>query len=154
MSVIYFLKYKQKSNSSENIRNIIADVKLPRRRHLMANPKWSIFIYLVVIFFMAALALYVMGGMIYHKDHYAKSIHVENSCEVIASNYYESKCTGSRGSTYVCFRPVWLVFYSISQDVTEIPITAKIEHDGFRTTADAENNLNQYQVSGTVTKQT
>lgn len=95
---------------------------------------------------MAAVALFISGGIIYHRDHYAKTTHEQNSCEVMASSYYESRCTGSR-STYVCFRPFWLVTYSIFQDVTEIRIDARIERFGFRTTEVAENEMNQYQVS-------
>lgn len=119
----------------------------------MANTKcthelqWSISIILVLIFVVGSVALFITGGIMYNKNQSAITTHEENSCEVIASNYYESKCTGHRGSTYVCFRPVWLVSYSVFQDVTEIRIDARIEEYGRRATADAEIQLNQYQVS-------
>lgn len=88
---------------------------------------------------------------LYHNDRYAKTIHEENTCEVIASNFFESRCSGSRGTTFVCFRPFWMVTYSIFEDVKDIRINARIEHGGgFRTTAAAENKLNEYQVSAII----
>lgn len=119
----------------------------------MANTKctyelqWNICLTLVLISFVGTVALFVTGGMMYHKNQNAKSTYEENSCEVMASNYYESECVGHRGGTYDCFIPVWLVAYSVFQGVTVIRVDAKIEEDGRRTTADAENQLNQYQVS-------
>ncbi len=96
---------------------------------------------------MGAVALFISGGIIYHRDHTALTTHEQNSCKVISSNYYQSTCRGSRASTYVCFRPFWVVSYNVFQDGTEKRIDAGIEHHGLRTTEQAENRLLQYLVS-------
>lgn len=105
---------------------------------------------LTILLFLGVLALFISGGIIYHKDHYAQNIHEENTCEVIASDFYQSRCSGARGTTFVCFRTFWLVTYSIVEDVKELRINARIEQGRFHTTAAAENRLNEYQVSAII----
>jgi len=90
----------------------------------------------------AAVLLFIIGGIFYHKNYYAKTIHEENSCEVMSSSYFESICNGFRGSRYVCFKPFWLVSYGVIEE----RIDARIEHGGFRSVADAENELIRYRV--------
>lgn len=103
--------------------------------------RWTIAKNLIFLLIVIAATLFILGGIVYHRDHYAKTTHELNSCEVITSSYYQTRCSGSRRS-YVCYVPVWLVTYSIFPD----RITATIEPHGFRTTAAAENELDQYQV--------
>lgn len=112
--------------------------------------RYAISFNLAILLFCLAGGLFVSGAITYSSDRYAKTIHEQNTCEVIASNYYQTRCSGYR-STYVCYRPIWLVTYSLVQDSNETLIDATIEHDGFRRSAAAENKQNQYQVS-TVTK--
>lgn len=111
--------------------------------------QWDIFKNLVVIFSAAIVGLFICGGIIFQRNNYARTIYEENTCEVIASNYYESRCTASRGGSYVCFIPTWSVIYSIFDDVKEIRVNATIEYSGFRRISAAEDKLNQYEVSGT-----
>lgn len=96
-----------------------------------------------------APALFISGGITYSLDRAAKNTHKLNTCKVMSSSYYETRCSGHR-FTYVCFRPVWSVTYSVLQDdgLSESIIDATIEHiGGFRRAAAAEEKRNQYQVS-------
>lgn len=108
---------------------------------------YTISCYLASFCLILAPALYISGGITYSQDRRAKNIHEPNLCSVISSSYHEARCSGFR-STYRCFRPVWLVIHRIFEDdVVENRINATIEHDGFRSAADAEDKQNQYLVS-------
>lgn len=111
--------------------------------------RWCIVGCLVVIIISVAAAapFFIVGGIIYPRDHYAKTIHESNSCTVITTSYYQSRCSGYRGSTYACYIPVWSVSYSTFVDAMENRLNATIESYGFRTTAGTENRLHLYQVS-------
>lgn len=95
-----------------------------------------------LILFTAAVVLFSLGGVFFRTNHSAKIIHEKNLCEVIASNYYDSRCRNYRGSSYDCFKAVWEVFYTVSQDGNEQRLNARVEHNiGFRSTSEAENEL-------------
>lgn len=116
-------------------------------KHLSYEWRHAIAVNIVFILSLVAIGLLIGGGVTFHKNHYEKTIHEQNTCEVMASSYYQATCFGHR-HRYVCYRPVWLVTYSIFADGMENWKSATIEHGGgFRTTEAAENKLSQYQVS-------
>lgn len=115
--------------------------------------QYKIFFNLTTIFFVFAAVMLITGGYIYRRNRIAKNTYEPNTCKVMASSYFEKICKGARfGRSGPCFVPVWTVTYSI---VEEILIDATIEHnDAFWTTGDAQNKVDQYEVSAvTVTKQ-
>ncbi|KAJ6647133.1 hypothetical protein Bhyg_02353, partial [Pseudolycoriella hygida] len=65
------------------------------------NVQFAIYVFCMLIFSMAAVGLFISGGILYIQSHHAKSIHVPNSCEVIESSYYKSRCIhGSKHKIY------------------------------------------------------
>lgn len=119
---------------------------MPRIR---CTPKVQFVVWLnvVMIFFAGAVILYLLGAIMFEREHSAKAIHVENICEVISSYSDQSYCSGGRGSSYVCYKPVWMVAYSIQEGGDEIRVDARIQHGGFRKAENAQNKLDEYQVS-------
>jgi hypothetical protein len=107
----------------------------------------AIAVNLTFLAFLAVLAFFISGGIIYKKDHRAELIYTSSSCQVEAARYYQSECVAGRGGRYICYRPIWRVTYSLNQNATENRTNATIEErDGYRTTAAAENKLNEYKV--------
>jgi hypothetical protein len=102
---------------------------------------------LTVLLFLAVIAFFIFGGIFYKIDHRAEIIYTPSSCQVDTSRYYQSKCRSGRSDPYICYIPVWRVTYSLNENAVENRTNATIEHkDGYRTTAAAENKLNEYKV--------
>lgn len=107
--------------------------------------KWDIYGSLTFIFLLSATALYIAGGVLYHNDRYEKNTHEPNTCEVISSSYYETRCRSGRyGRTVVCFITVWMVTYSVNE---EIRIDAMVQHNGLFSIEAAQKRLDQHRVS-------
>jgi hypothetical protein len=107
----------------------------------------AIAVCLTILLFLAFIAFFIFGGIFYKIDHRAEIIYTPSSCQVDASRYYQSKCRGGRSDPYICYIPVWWVTYSLNDNAVENRTNATIEHrDGYRTTAAAENKLNEYKV--------
>lgn len=95
------------------------------------------------IWFFLVVALFT----IYDINYNDLAIHIPNSCEVISRSYDEEICRGSRhSSSYVRYRPWWAVRYWVDENATEYT-NASIGFRRYRTIAEAENILSQYEVN-------
>lgn len=108
--------------------------------------QWDIFASLTIIFALISIGLIAAGVVVYRNERIATNTHEESKCKVMSSSYYQSICrTGNRyGRTRVCFIPVWVVTFSITEETT---VNATIEQGRFWSSQDAQNRLDRNQVS-------
>lgn len=112
----------------------------------MCDTRYTLYFNLTTISLVLAAILLGIGAAIFRSNRIARDTHEENICEVTSSSYYESTCGGGVrfGRNGPCFIPVWMVTYSI---VEETHINATVEKDAYYSTEEAQNKLDQRQVS-------
>lgn len=110
---------------------------------MLLRCRWCIVVF-VCLWLSGVFVLFISGGIIYDVNYNDQAIHIPNSCEVMSRTYDVEMCSGGRGSSnYVCYRPWWMVRYRVDENA---PKYATIGFRRFRTIAEAENRLSQYEV--------